>query len=79
MMWAEIQLTNIQWGSEIRPLEGRISNGRAKAMAVVPTVLSQDFKWVDKMLPFVRISNGCWVSGFQIPFEILIICNPTSF
>ena len=74
MMWAEIQLTNIQWGSEIRPfqirpLEGRISNGRAKAMAVVvPTILSQDFKWVDKMLPFVRISNGCWVSGFQIPF-----------
>ena len=58
-------------------------------MAIVPTIwkpdLSKsglfypDFKWfLTKWLPFVRISNGL-ASGFQIPFEIWIICNQTSF
>ena len=31
-----------------------------------------------KWRPFVWISNG-WASGFQIPFEIQTICNPTCF
>ena len=52
--------------------EGRISNGPV-------------FKWsgfsyqpFEIQTFFVRILNG-WASGFQIPFEIQTICNPTCF
>ena len=38
-----------------------------------------DFKWfLTKWRLFVHISN-CWASGFQIPFKIRTVCNPTSF
>ena len=48
------------------------SNGQALAMAiaVVPTIQNPDF--------FVWISNG-WAYGFQIPFKIQTIWNPSSF
>ena len=59
------------------------------AIAIVPTITKPDhlnsgrfcldFKWfLTKLRPFVRISNG-WASGFQMPFKIQNICNPTSF
>ena len=45
----------------------------------IPIYFCLDFKWfLTKWRPFFRISNG-WVSGFQIPFKIRTICNPTSF
>ena len=69
----------------------KFSNGRALAMfiAIVPTIwkpdhsktgcFCPDFKWfLTKWRPFIQISNG-WASGFQIPFKIQTICNPTSF
>ena len=79
-------VTKIQWGSEIRPFEirkrlkswlfeGGISNGPVFKRS---GLRYGDFKWFStKWGTFVRISNG-WVSRFQIPFEIQIICNPTS-
>ena len=39
-------------------------------VVLVPTIRKPDI--------FVRISNG-WASGFQVPFKIWTICNPTSF
>ena len=38
-----------------------------------------EYKWfLTKWQLYVRISNG-WASGFQIPFKIQTIWNPTSF
>ena len=67
----------------------QFSNGRALAMAIVSTIwkpdhsksgrFCPDFKWLlTKRWPFVWISNG-WASGFQIPFKIQNISNPTCF
>ena len=58
----------------------RFSNGRALAINHSKSGrFCPDFKWfLTKWRPFVRISNG-WASGFQIPFEIQTICNPTCF
>ena len=42
------------------------------------TFLSRLQMVLTKWLPVVGISNG-WASGFQIPFEIDTICNPTYF
>ena len=64
------------------------SNGLGLAMAMVPTIwkldhlksrhFCSDFKWLlTKWQPFVQISNEC-ASGFQTPFKIQTICNPTS-
>ena len=86
--------TLIQWGSKIWPFEilkhmksgrfeGQISNGWALAMskAIVPTIWNRTIWNLDVFIP---ISNVFWqncghLSGFQIPLEILTICNPTSF
>ena len=62
----------------------RFSNARALAMAIATNHLKSGqfhpyFKRIwTKWWPFVRIFIG-WASGFQIPFEIWTICNPTSF
>ena len=58
----------------------RFSNSRALAInhSKIWTFLSGFQMVFDKMAAFVRISNG-WASGFQIPFEIQTICNPTCF
>ena len=75
--------------------EGPISNGPVfkwlsfgYSYSIAPTIrkpehskygLFLDFKWfLAKWRPFVGISNG-WASGFQILFEIWIICNLTPF
>ena len=73
--------------------DGQISNGRVfkcrdLAMAIVPTIQKLDHSkyffvqisnvFFPKWLPFVWFSNG-WAYKFQIPFEILSICKPTSF
>ena len=44
----------------------------------IRTILSGFKMFLRKWHLFVWISNG-WVSGFQIPFKIWTICNPTSF
>ena len=76
-------MCQVQCGSEIWSFEiqkhfkswlfdGRISNGRALAMAIAPTIWKPDiFIWIlnaffTKWWPFVQISNGL-ASGYQIP------------
>ena len=53
-------------------------------LALIPTIQKPNIfdqipnGFLTKWRPFVWISNG-WSSGFQIPFQIWNICNPTSF
>ena len=80
------------WGSENRTFkipkhlkyglfEGWISNGSVLKWWGFSYGYS-DFPgfqmFFDQMAAICLISNG-WASGFQIPFKIQTICNPTSF
>ena len=86
MHWgSEIQPFEIWKHLKSGHFEGLISNGPVFKWSgfsyrpfKIRTFLSGFQMVFDKMAAFVRISNG-WASGFQIPFEIQTICNPTSF
>ena len=73
----------IQRGSEIWPFEIQklLKSGLFEGRAL-PTIRKLDHsksgQFSTKLRPFVWISNG-WTLGFQIPFEIWTIGNPTSF
>ena len=72
-----------------RDLTPFVCRALAVSIAIVQTIqkpdhsksrrFCPDFKWfLTKWRQFVRISNG-WALGFQMPFKIQTICNPTSF
>ena len=82
----------VQWGSDIWPFEIRTFWRLDVKWHVFPMVSYNNgcrvpTIWKPNHLKsgrFFRISNSFWqngdhLSGFHIPFEILTICNPTSF
>ena len=86
LQWgSEIRPFEIRKHSKSGLFESRISNGPVFKWSgfsyqpfEIQTFLSGFQMVLTKWRPFVRISNG-WASGFQIPFKIQTICNPTCF